>query len=123
MFNLSKATWTRLQPMINGRFGLSLVVYNNELFVVGVLCKSIEKLSLNSLQDGQSLPWENFPAELPERLSGHCSVVYDERLIVIGGYDNGKDAFPLFYLIPVDYWLPSHRPDVILVLQSLVIRS
>ena len=93
MFSLSKRTWTRLQPMRNIRYGSSSVVYNNELFVVGGDCKSIEKLSLNAIHDDQSLPWETFPAELPGRLSGHCSVVYNRRLIVIGGYDRGKDAY------------------------------
>ena len=73
--------------------GGSSVVYNNQLFVVGGWCNSIEKLSLNAVHDDQSLPWENVPAELPGELAGHCSVVYNERLIVIGGYDAVKNAY------------------------------
>ena len=93
MLNLSNTTWTRLQPMRNVRNCASSVVYNNELFVVGGNRNSIEKLSLNAVHDDPSLPWENVPAELPGILAGHCSVVYNGRLIVIGGYGAGKDAY------------------------------
>ena len=50
----------------------------------------MEKLSLNAVQADQSIPWENIPAVLPGRLSGHRSLVYNGRLIVIGGFDNDK---------------------------------
>ena len=93
MFSLAKRTWTTLQHTQELRLGASSVVYNNQLFIVGGYVKTIEKLSLNSLQDGQLLPFENFPAQLPGELAGHCSVVYNGRLIVIGGYVGGKDAY------------------------------
>ena len=91
MFNLLTGTWTLLQPMKEHREGASLVVYNNQLFVMGGWCnKTMEKLSLNAVQADQSIPWEIVPAELPGRLVGHCSVVYNGRLIVIGGLDVDK---------------------------------
>ena len=86
MFNLSTGTWTPLQPMKEGHQGASSVVYNNQLLVIGGYVNSMEKLSLNAVHVDQSIPWENFPAELPEQLAGHCSVVYNGQLIVIGGY-------------------------------------
>ena len=92
MFDFSNKTWTPLQPMTNNHHGASSFVYNNELFIVGGYVKSIEKLSLNAVHGDQSLPWENFPVELPGRLAGHCSVVYNGRLIVIGGYDGSQRA-------------------------------
>ena len=82
MFSLATGTWTRLQPMRECRYGASSVIYNNQLFVTGGFT-SIEKLLLNYVQAKR---WENVPVELPVQLSGHCSVVYKERMIVIGGF-------------------------------------
>ena len=93
MFNFLNRSWSPLQPMKERREGVSSVVYNNQLFVVGGRCKSIEKLSLNGVQADQSIPWEIVPAKLPGRLQGHCSVVYNGRLIVIGGHNLDKGAY------------------------------
>jgi hypothetical protein len=54
--------------------------------------KSIEKLSLNAVQVDQSITLENVLAELPAPLYGHCSVVYNGRLIMIGGFNSSKHA-------------------------------
>ena len=91
MFCLTTQTWTPLQPMNERHEGASSVVYNNQLFVVGGWCQSIEKLSLNAVHVVQSIPWENVRAELPRELPGHCSVVYNGRLIVNGGYHENED--------------------------------
>ena len=99
MFSLATGTWTPLQLMRETRQGASSVVHNNQVFVSGGfvrnLCwsKSIEKLSLNAVQADQSIPWEIVPAELPERLVGHRSVVYNGQLIVIGGFNGDKPAY------------------------------
>jgi hypothetical protein len=92
MFSLSKSTWKPLQPMKEARQVASSVVYNSQIFVSGGYCngrgiKSIEKLSLNAVEVDQSITWGNVPAELPGPLYGHCTVVYNGQLIVIGGYD------------------------------------
>ena len=97
MFNLSTQTWTPLQPMTEGRNGASSVVYNNQVVVTGGYgnngpVKSMERLSTNAVQADQSITWEKLTAELPGRLRGHCSVVYNGRLILIGGFDADKDA-------------------------------
>ncbi|CAB4006068.1 RING finger 151-like [Paramuricea clavata] len=93
VFSLSTEMWTLLQPMEVHREGVSSVVYNNQLFVIGGFVKTMEKLSLNDVHVDQSIPWENVPAGLPEKLAGHCSVVYNGRLIVIGGYVADKCAY------------------------------
>ena len=90
MFSLATKTWTPLQPMKVSHGEASSVVYNNQIVVTGGANKSMEKLSLNSVQVDQSIQWENIPAELPGRLSGHRSVVYNGRMIIIGGYDMDK---------------------------------
>ena len=94
MFSLATGTWTPLQPMKECRGGASSVVHNNQFFVLGGWRKkSIEKLSLNAVHFDQSVPWKNIPAELPGQLSGHCAVVYNGWLIVIGGYDENKRGY------------------------------
>ena len=98
MFCLAKRAWTPLRKMRENRSGASAVVHNNQIFVSGGFTsithtKSIVKLSMNAVHVDQSIPWENFPAELLLMLAGHCSVVYNGQLIVIGGCDAGKHAY------------------------------
>ncbi len=98
MFSLLTRTWTPLQPMEECREGASSVVYNNQVVVTGGednngITNSMERLSTNAVQVDHSITWEKLNAELPGLLLGHCSVVYNGRLIVIGGYDENKDAY------------------------------
>ena len=99
MFSLTNGTWTPLKQMKECRQGASSVVYHDHIFVSGGwatisnLLKSVEKLSLNAVQFDLSTAWENVPVQLPGRLWGHCSVVYNGRLIIIGGFDGDKCAY------------------------------
>ena len=93
MFSLATKTWTPLQPMNKGRQETSSVVYNHQIIVTGGADKLMEKLTVNAVHVDQSQPWENVPAELPGRLYGHRSVVYNGRLIVIGGYVSYTHAY------------------------------
>ena len=86
MFSLATKTWTQLQPMKESHGEASSVVYKNQIVVSGGTNKSMEKLSLNAVQVDQSIQWENIVAELPTWLLGHRSVVYNGRMIVIGGF-------------------------------------
>jgi hypothetical protein len=94
MFSLLNRTWTPLKPMKESRRRASSVVHNNHIFVMGGVgewgteIESIEKLSLNAVQADQSITWENVLAQLPILLLEPCSVIYNGRLIVIGGYDH-----------------------------------
>jgi hypothetical protein len=108
MFNLlNLTTWTPLQPMTESRTRASSVVYNNQIFVIGghdklAGMKSIEKLSVNAVQVDQSITWEKVLAELHTRNDGHCSVVYNGRLITIGGSNSskGSDSITDISLVP-----------------------
>ena len=91
--SLATKTWTLLQPMKESHGEASSVVYKNQIVVTGGANKSMEKLSLNGVQVDQFIQWENVLAELPGRLSGHRSVVCNERLIVIGGFDNDTGRY------------------------------
>ena len=93
MFCLAAGTWTQLQPMREQRTGASSVVYNNQLFAIGGReSKTMEKLPLNAVHVDQFQPWENIHTELPKQLYGHCTVIYNGRLIVIGGFDEEMEA-------------------------------
>ena len=110
MFSLTNGTWTPLKQMKECRRGASSVVHNNHIFVSGGgagdlnWLKSMEKLSLNAVQVDVSIVWENVPVQLSGRFSDHCSVVYNGRLIIIGGYDADKcdysDSITEISLIP-----------------------
>ncbi|CAB3987738.1 RING finger 151-like [Paramuricea clavata] len=98
MFSLSKSTWEPLQSMKERRQVASSVVYNDQVFVTGGYCdgraiKSMEKLSMNAVEVDQSITWENVRAELPGRMWGHCNVVCNGQLIVIGGSDVDKRGY------------------------------
>ena len=98
MFGLCNGKWTMLKPMKEGRYDASSVVYNDQVFVLGGCAKnggmeSIEKLSLNAVHVDSSKPWENFHTKLPGKLRGHCNVVYNGQLILIGGHDASKGAY------------------------------
>ena len=93
MFSLATKTWTPLQPTKEYRKESSSLVWNNQILVTGGANKSMEKLSLYAVQVDLSTHWEKIPAELPARLSGHRSVVYNGHMIVIGGLDLDKGAY------------------------------
>ena len=91
MFSLLTRSWTPLQPMREIRVGASSVAYNDDIIVSGGVGEtSMEKLSLNVVQGGKSASWEDVPVELTVPLHGHRCVIHDGRLIVIGGYGNGR---------------------------------
>ena len=99
MFSLTNGTWTPLKQMKECRQGASSVVHNNHIFISGGNAgdlnwiKSVEKLSLNAVQVELSKAWENVFVQLPGRVWADCSVVYNGRLIVIGGYDADKRCY------------------------------
>jgi hypothetical protein len=98
MFSMSNGTWTPLKPTTVNRAIASSVVYNNQIIVSGGFCSSngcrfMERLSRKAIQEDQSIPWESFPAQLPATLYAHCTVVYNGRLIVIGGFGDGQGAY------------------------------
>ena len=95
MLNLSKGTWTLLQPLRQYRSALSSFVHDTKVFVIGghlgAQTKSIEVLSLNAVHVDQAITWQKFAGHFPIALFGHCSVAYNGRLIIIGGHGVGKD--------------------------------
>ena len=86
IFSWEKNGWFKVSEMNVSHAGASSFIYNDQLFVVGGTdTKSIESLNLSELP----LKWLKFAAELPYECDDHQTVVYQQRIIHIGGHDIG----------------------------------
>ena len=87
IFSWEKNGWFEVSTMNEEHAEASSFIYKDQLFVVsGKRCKTIETLDLSVLP----LKWMKFPAKLPYACGGHQTVVYQERVIHIGGYNYDK---------------------------------
>ena len=89
IFSWEKNGWFEVSPMNEEHIEASSFIYKDQLFVVGgIRSKTIETLDLSVLP----LKWMKFPGKLPYSCGGHESVVYQKRVIHIGGfiYDKRK---------------------------------
>ena len=88
-FSWKKRAWAQLPPMKERRSEPSSFVYKHQFFVAGGYTGSsgrtdtIEILKI----DEQSLKWTESPAKLPFKCDAHKTVVYQNSLIHIGGYN------------------------------------
>ena len=84
IYSWEKNVWFEVSPMNEQHCGASSFIYNDQLFVVGGWCsKTIEILDLNELL----LKWMKYPGKLPYQGDVHQTVVYQQRVIHIGGYN------------------------------------
>ena len=80
--------WFEVSQMNEEHSGALSFIYNDQLFVVGGdRSKAIETLNLNELP----LKWMKYPGELPSDCCYHQTVVYQQRIIHIGGF-NGLNS-------------------------------
>ena len=87
IFSWEKNGWFAMSPMNEDHAQASSFIYKNQLFVVGGDdSKTIETLDLSVLP----LKWMKFPGKLPYGCGGHQTVVYQERVIYIGGFNSNK---------------------------------
>jgi E3 ubiquitin-protein ligase NRDP1 len=83
-----KNGWHEISQMNEKHVGASSFIYNDQLFVVGgPNTKTIETLDLNELP----LKWMEFSDELPYESYYHQTVVCQQRVIHIGGYNDDED--------------------------------
>ena len=84
IFSWEKNGWFEVSPMNEMHGQASSFIYKDQLFVVGGFdSKTIETLDLSVLP----LKWMKFPGKLPYACGGHQTVVYQERVIHMGGYN------------------------------------
>jgi hypothetical protein len=87
IFSWEKNGWYEISQMNEGHIGASSFISNDQLFVVGgPLTKTIETLDLNELP----LTWMEFSDKLPYESFYHQTVVYQQRVIHIGGHNDDE---------------------------------
>ena len=92
MFNWRQRTWSPLQYMPKQREGATSFVYNNQIVVAGGYCAGsgyfddMIRMNVDSQPD-LSIHWRECPVKLPVKLAFHSSVLYNDKLMVTGGYD------------------------------------
>ena len=91
IYSWEKNGWFEVSEMNEKHWWASSFIYKDQLFVVGGrFSKTTEKLHLNELP----LKWMKYPGELPYSCNDHQTVVYQQRIIHIGGYiyDQGRKS-------------------------------
>ena len=91
VFNWSQRSWARLQSVAKKRWGATTFVYNNHVITAGgcgdwfSYFGDMIKMNVDSNPD-LSTHWSDCPGKLPSTLAYHSSVVYNDHLIVSGGF-------------------------------------
>ena len=87
IYSWEKNCWIKVSYMNEKHWLSSSFICNNQLFVVGgFLTETIETLDLNGLP----LKWMKYDGELPYSCHDHQTVVYQQRIIHIGGYNGDQ---------------------------------
>ena len=122
VFDKISNSWIELKPMKRNRSSASSVLYNGSVLVTGGRSKdnrvtsSIEQCSFNTSPFIPS-SWSYHAVKLPRPLERHCTVLYKDRLIVLGG-DDGNEFSDFIYEVQLQSpfnrkilgKLPSARP-------------
>ena len=105
MFNWRQRTWSPLQSLPKTRNGGTSFVHNNHVTIAGGFCSGqvddMIRININPNSD-LSMHWSECPVKLPAKLAYHTSVLYNNHLIVTGGYNgNGvSDCIHDVQLVP-----------------------
>ena len=93
MFNWRQKTWSLLQSMQKKRWGATSFVHNNHVTIAGGRCPAgyIDDMIRLNINPNVVLPmrWSSCPVKLPSELANYSSVLYNDYLIVTGGYSGG----------------------------------
>ena len=96
MFNWRQRTWSPLQSLPKERYGATSFVYNNHVTIAGGYCSDyvddMIRMNINTNPDFSTNWSRDCPVKLPGKLVYHSSVLYNDQLIVTGGY-NGNAVF------------------------------
>ena len=97
MFTWSPRTWSPLQSMPKQRDGATSFLYSNQVIIVGGYCAG-RGLVNNTIRmnvyphPDLSTHGNECPVKLPVKLSYHSSVLYDDKLMITGGYDGNATS-------------------------------
>jgi N-acetylneuraminic acid mutarotase len=94
-FGQSDTTWVALAALTVPRSHAASVVIGTQIIVNGGGTDSIEILDVGQ----RPLQWIKSKAVLPFCSLGHSSLVYQGKLIVIGGYNASKGIYSQTYIL------------------------
>jgi hypothetical protein len=108
VFDKTTNSWIQMKAMKKQRANASSVVYNGQVLVTGGISdgghvvSSMEQFSRNA---SPFLPpsWSNLSVNLPRPLKGHRTVLYNDRLIVLGGYNEDYSGSDMIYEIQLHF--------------------
>ena len=91
MFNWRQRTWSPLQHMPKKRWGATSFVYNNQVVIAGGYCfgpsfDDMIRMNVDTYPD-LSIHWSECAVKLPSKMAFHSSVLYNDKLMVTGGYN------------------------------------
>ena len=119
-FSWNTRAWAQLPPMKECRSEASSFVYKNQMFVAGGYTGSSGHADTMEVVkiDEQPLKWTESPVKLPFKCEGHKTVVYQNSLIHIGGYNATEKStltpflkFFLLHLVPRSCYAECHIQD------------
>ena len=105
MFNWRQRTWSPLQSMPKERYGATSFVYNKHVTIAGGCCSDyvddMIRMNIHSNPD-LSMNWSECPVKLPTKLRYYSSLVYNDHLMVSGGYNGNavSDCIHEVQLVP-----------------------
>ena len=106
MFNWRQRTWSPLQSLPKKRNGATSFVHNNHVTIAGGFCSGrvvddMTRMNINPNPD-LLMHWSECPVKPTAKLAYHSSVLYNDRLILIGGLnENGtSDCIHEVQLVP-----------------------
>ena len=93
MFNWRQRTWSPLQSLPKKPYGGTSFVYNNHVTIAGG-CYSdyvddMIRMNINTNPD-LSTHWSDCPVKLPGKSAFHSNVLYNDQLIVTGGFNGNR---------------------------------
>ena len=90
-YNMLEKKSTLLPPMNQHRAAAACCVYNNDVVITGGYDVQGDTDSIETLKMNQDpLQWKLSDCKLPMKLSSHVAVVYQDKLLVIGGQSEDK---------------------------------
>ncbi|XP_028392631.1 kelch-like protein 40b [Dendronephthya gigantea] len=93
MFNWRQRTWSPLQSLKKYRYGATSFIYNDHMTIAGGTCggSDDDMIRMNVGPNPDPLThWNACAGKLPAKLRFHSSVLYNDQLIVTGGYGCGN---------------------------------
>ena len=88
MFSWNKRTWAPLPATKEHRSAATSFVYENQIIITGGYNGGTGLDDMEMIKIYQEpLQWVTFPAKLPAKFSWYKTVVYKDRLLVIGGFN------------------------------------